>query len=60
MIPSRIIETKREGRELSPEALAGFLGAYQAGEVPDYQMAAFLMAVVSRASRWANSTPWST
>jgi len=46
VIPSRIIETKREGGELSPETLAGFLGAYLHGEVLDYQMAAFLMTVV--------------
>lgn len=46
MIPSRIIETKREGRELSTRELQDFLGGYLAGEVPDYQMAAFLMAVV--------------
>jgi pyrimidine-nucleoside phosphorylase len=46
MIPSRIIERKREGRELSPRELQDFLGGYLAGDVPDYQMAAFLMAVV--------------
>ncbi|GMR13483.1 MAG: pyrimidine-nucleoside phosphorylase [Gemmatimonadota bacterium] len=46
MIPSRIIETKREGRELSTRELQDFLGGYLAGDIPDYQMAAFLMAVV--------------
>lgn len=46
MIPSRIIETKREGGELSTRELEDFLGGYLAGDVPDYQMAAFLMAVV--------------
>ncbi len=46
MIPSRIIEKKREGMELSTRELEDFLGGYLAGDVPDYQMAAFLMAVV--------------
>ena len=46
MIPSRIIEQKREGGALAPEEFERFLGAYLSGEVQDYQMAAFLMAVV--------------
>ena len=44
MIPARVIERKRDGHALEPEVLAGFLDAYFRGEVPDYQMAAFLMA----------------
>ena len=44
MIPARVIERKRDGHALEPEVLEGFLQAYVRGEIPDYQMAAFLMA----------------
>jgi pyrimidine-nucleoside phosphorylase len=44
MIPARIIERKRDGHSLEPEELEAFLVGYLQGEVPDYQMAAFLMA----------------
>ncbi len=39
-----LIRTKRDGGRLAPEAIRGLVRAYTAGEVPDYQMAAFLMA----------------
>ena len=48
MIPSRLIEEKRDGRELDPHDLELFLKAYLRDEVPQYQMAAFLMAVLFR------------
>jgi pyrimidine-nucleoside phosphorylase len=48
MIPARIIEQKRDGGTLEPIALEGFLVGYLKGEVPDYQMAAFLMAAYLR------------
>jgi len=44
MIPARVIEAKRDGEALDPTVLGDFLDAYLRGEVPDYQMAAFLMA----------------
>ncbi|MGD8729696.1 MAG: thymidine phosphorylase, partial [Gemmatimonadota bacterium] len=44
MIPARVIEAKRDGETLGADLLQGFLEAYLRGEVPDYQMAAFLMA----------------
>jgi pyrimidine-nucleoside phosphorylase len=40
-----LIQRKRDGRELSAEELAELVLGYTRGEVPDYQMAAFLMAV---------------
>ena len=46
MIPSRIIEEKRDGHELDPEDLEAFLRAYLEDELPHYQMSAFLMAVL--------------
>ena len=43
-----VIESKREGRTLTADQLNKTVAAYTAGEVPDYQMAAFLMAVYFR------------
>ncbi len=45
LLPSRIIDTKRRGGELSPEELEEVFGGFLTGDVPDYQMAALLMAV---------------
>jgi len=42
------IEKKRDGGEHSPAELQEWVAAYVAGKVPDYQMAAWLMAVVLR------------
>ena len=39
------IERKRDGYELSAEEIAGFIRGYTSGEVPDYQAAAWAMAV---------------
>ncbi len=39
------IEKKRDGRELSTEEIAEFIRGYTSGEVPDYQAAAWAMAV---------------
>jgi pyrimidine-nucleoside phosphorylase len=43
-----LIERKKRGDELSPDELASLLAGYLAKEVPDYQVAAWLMAVVWR------------
>jgi pyrimidine-nucleoside phosphorylase len=40
-----LIEAKRDGRELSPEAIEWLMTSYTDGGVPDYQMAAMAMAV---------------
>ena len=48
MIPTKVIEEKRDGRALSREDLEAFLQAYLDGDVLDYQMSAFLMAVYFR------------
>jgi pyrimidine-nucleoside phosphorylase len=45
LLPSRIIEKKRGGGELTPGELQGILDGFLAGDVPDYQMAALLMAI---------------
>ena len=41
----KLIEKKRDGDELSSEAITNAVTAFVNGSVPDYQMAAFLMAV---------------
>ena len=48
MLPTRIIETKRDGGHLSPDELSAFLRAYLEGSVAEYQMSAFLMATFIR------------
>lgn len=48
MIPSRVIEAKRDGRRLTPDELESFLVGYLEERIPDYQMAAFLMATCFR------------
>ncbi len=40
-----LIHRKRDGEELSPEEIAFLVDGYTSGSIPDYQMAAFLMAV---------------
>lgn len=43
-----IIQKKRDGKELKKEEIDFFVNAYVNGEVPDYQAAAFCMAVYFR------------
>ena len=40
-----LIHKKRDGAELSAEEISHLVEGYTNGEIPDYQMAAFLMAV---------------
>ncbi len=48
MIPYEIILKKRNGEELSKEEIDFMVQGFTKGEIPDYQMAAFLMAVFFR------------
>ena len=43
-----LIQRKRDGEELGDEEIAELVLGYAAGEVPDYQLAAFCMAVYFR------------
>jgi pyrimidine-nucleoside phosphorylase len=45
---AELIRRKRDGSELAPDELHGLIRAYESGDVPDYQMAAFCMAVYFR------------
>src|SRR5215217_2491809 len=40
-----LIHRKRDGEELAPEEIATLVDGYTRGEIPDYQISAFLMAV---------------
>ncbi|MEX2212284.1 MAG: thymidine phosphorylase [Gaiellaceae bacterium] len=45
---AELIERKRDGGELTDEEIGELVAGYGRGEVPDYQMAAFCMAVFFR------------
>jgi pyrimidine-nucleoside phosphorylase len=45
MIVPRLIERKRDGERLEPGEIRELVLAYAAGQVPDYQVAALLMAI---------------
>jgi pyrimidine-nucleoside phosphorylase len=46
--PAELIQRKRDGGELAQDEIAELVIGYARGEVPDYQMAAFCMAVFFR------------
>src|SRR5438046_9566486 len=48
MNPLEVIGRKRDGHEHSPEEIEFLLSGYVRGDIPDYQMAAWLMAVCIR------------
>src|SRR5258705_5434025 len=48
MIVPRLIERKRDGDRLEPREIRDLILAYAEGQVPDYQMAALLMAIYFR------------
>ena len=45
---AELIERKRNGEELPPDAISGLILGYARDEIPDYQLAAFCMAVYFR------------
>ncbi len=46
--PAELIQRKRDGEELASEEIAELILGYARGEIPDYQLAAFCMAVYFR------------
>jgi len=51
-----LIESKREGNPLAPEQIQEFIREFTAGTIPDYQMAAMLMAIYFRGLNTAETT----
>jgi len=48
VLPTEIIRAKRDGRPLAPEQIQALVDGFTRGLIPDYQMAAFCMAVFFR------------
>jgi pyrimidine-nucleoside phosphorylase len=46
--PAELIQRKRDGQELGSEEISELILGYARGEIPDYQLAAFCMAVYFR------------
>jgi pyrimidine-nucleoside phosphorylase len=46
--PAELVQRKRDGEELADEEIADLILGYSRGEIPDYQLAAFCMAVYFR------------
>ncbi len=46
--PYELLNRKRRGEELSVDEISWLIRGFTAGEIPDYQMSAFLMAVATR------------
>jgi pyrimidine-nucleoside phosphorylase len=51
-----LIESKREGKILAPGQIEEFIREFVAGKIPDYQMAAMLMAIYFRGLTNAETT----
>jgi pyrimidine-nucleoside phosphorylase len=51
-----LIEAKREGKVLAPEQIQEFIREFTAAKIPDYQMAAMLMAIYFRGLDTAETT----
>ena len=51
-----LIEFKREGKPLASEQIQEFIREFTAGNIPDYQMAAMLMAIYFRGLNTAETT----
>jgi pyrimidine-nucleoside phosphorylase len=53
-----ILTTKRDGRALSEEEIRFFIDGYVAGEIPDYQASALLMAIFIQGMERRELTTW--
>jgi pyrimidine-nucleoside phosphorylase len=53
-----LIGTKREGGSLTAEELEWIIAGYTADQIPDYQLSAFLMAVVFRGMNAVELSAW--
>ena len=53
---AKIIRSKRDGEELTKEDIDGLIEGFTSGEVPEYQMSAFAMAVYFKGMTSAETT----
>ncbi|MBM4397003.1 MAG: thymidine phosphorylase [Deltaproteobacteria bacterium] len=60
MLMAETIRFKRDGGSLAADAIRTLIRAYSAGEIPDYQMAALLMAVYFRGLDDAELAAWAS
>jgi pyrimidine-nucleoside phosphorylase len=51
-----LIESKREGKTLAPDQIENFVHEFTGGNIPEYQMAAMLMAIYFRGLNTAETT----
>src|SRR5215208_2923944 len=58
MIPAQLIRTKRDGGRLDDADIRAFLAATTDGSIPDYQVAAMLMAIYFRGLDDAELATW--
>lgn len=58
MLAKELIQKKRNGETLSPEELKFLIHGYVEGEIADYQMAAFLMAVYFKGMESPELSEW--
>jgi pyrimidine-nucleoside phosphorylase len=56
MLARRLIERKRDGGRIEPGEWRALALAYAAGHIPDYQMAALLMAAYLRGLDWGETS----
>jgi thymidine phosphorylase len=56
MLPAELIERKRDGQELAAGEIRRFFQGFRDGDVADYQVSAFLMAVYFRGLSGAELT----
>ena len=58
MLPVELIRAKRDGRRLADADLRGFVAGVTDGSIPDYQVAAMLMAVYFRGMNDGELAAW--
>jgi len=58
MNPVELIRKKRNGGALTPDEMKFLVSGYVQGTIPDYQMAAFLMAVFFRGMSFEETVAW--
>ncbi|MBL8921613.1 MAG: thymidine phosphorylase [Myxococcaceae bacterium] len=58
MRPYEVIKAKRDGKELTPDAIRAFMDGYVRGDVTDYQMSAMTMAVFFRGMSARELAAW--